>query len=204
MDKKVLELKNITKEFPGVVALKGINFDLKNGEVHALVGENGAGKSTLVKIITGIYPQTTGSIIYEGKPVSWHSPIESIRRGISAIYQEPTIFPDLNVAQNIFMGHQSYSSITRKINWRDLYDRTSKLMRELNSNIKPKDRIKGLSVAERQLVEIAKALSTNAKILIMDEPTSSLSISESKKLFSILASRIRFRSGCDNLSNNGF
>jgi rhamnose transport system ATP-binding protein len=186
MNEKILELRNITKEFPGVVALNNVDFNLKYGEIHTLVGENGAGKSTLVKIITGIYTQTSGDIIYEGESVLWHSPIESIRRGIAAIYQEPTIFPDLNVAENIFMGHQRYNNITRKINWRYLYKETNKIMNELNVNIKPRDRIRGLSVAERQLVEIAKALSTNAKILIMDEPTSSLSISESKKLFSII------------------
>jgi len=186
MNEKILELRNITKEFPGVVALNNVDFDLKYGEIHALVGENGAGKSTLVKIITGIHPQTSGDIIYEGESVLWHSPIESIRRGIAAIYQEPTIFPDLNIAENIFMGHQRYNNITRKINWRYLYKETNRIMNELNVNIKPRDRIRGLSVAERQLVEIAKALSTNAKILIMDEPTSSLSISESKRLFSIM------------------
>ena len=185
-NEKILELKNITKEFPGVVALKGVDFDLRYGEVHTLVGENGAGKSTLVKIITGIYPQTSGDIIYEGGSVSWHNPLESIKRGIAAIYQEPTIFPDFNVAENIFMGHQSYNKVSRKINWRYLYKKTSTLMGGLAANIKPRDNIRGLSMAERQLVEIAKALSINAKILIMDEPTSALSISESRELFSII------------------
>jgi len=185
-NEKILELKNITKEFPGVVALKGVDFDLRYGEVHTLVGENGAGKSTLVKIIAGIYPQTSGDIIYEGGSVSWHNPLESIKRGIAAIYQEPTIFPDFNVAENIFMGHQSYNKVSRKINWRYLYKKTNTLMGGLVANIKPRDNIRGLSMAERQLVEIAKALSLNAKILIMDEPTSALSVSESRELFSII------------------
>ena len=186
MSENILELRKITKQFPGVTALKDVDFDLQAGEVHALVGENGAGKSTLVKIITGVLNPTHGEIIYEDKPVTWHNPQDSIKRGIAAIYQEPAIFPDLNVAENIFMGHQPHSQTTRKINWRQLYDKTDELMHSLNVQIKPTDKIRGLSIAERQLVEIAKALSTNAKIVIMDEPTSALSISESEELFAII------------------
>jgi rhamnose transport system ATP-binding protein len=186
MGKNILELRNITKLFPGVLALKEVNFDLQEGEVHALVGENGAGKSTLVKIITGIYPPSEGKIIYQGREVVWNNPMESNLRGIAAIYQEPTIFPDLNVAENIFMGHQKYNKYTRKIRWGELYAKTRELMNNLNTNIKPRDRIIGLSLAERQLVEIAKALSMEAKIIIMDEPTSALSISESEELFGII------------------
>ncbi len=186
MAENILELKNISKQFPGVLALDGVDFDLKEGEVHALVGENGAGKSTLVKIITGIYKSTEGNIIYKGKEIEWANPLESVMEGIAAIYQEPTIFPDLNVAENIFMGHHKFNKYTRKIRWKELYDKTRELMKNLNPNIKPKDRIIGLSLAERQLVEIAKALSMEAKIIIMDEPTSALSISESEELFSII------------------
>lgn len=186
MQEHILELRQITKQFPGVTALKDVDFDLRAGEVHALVGENGAGKSTLVKIITGVLQPTQGKIIYEGDPVSWHDPKESINRGIAAIYQDLAIFPDLNVAENIFMGHQPHNKTTRKINWRQLYAKTEELMQTLNVNIKPTDKIRGLSIAERQLVEIAKALSINAKIVIMDEPTSALSISESEELFQII------------------
>ena len=186
MENRILELKKITKEFPGVLALEDVDFDLKKGEVHALVGENGAGKSTLVKIITGVLTQTSGNIIYNGNNVAWGNPLDATRSGIAAIYQEPTIFPDLNVAENIFMGHQDYNSISRKIKWRSIYNKTNYLMKSLSPRIKARDKIKGLSLAERQLVEIAKALSMETKIIVMDEPTSALSISESKELFSII------------------
>jgi rhamnose transport system ATP-binding protein len=182
----VLELRKITKQFPGVTALREVDFDLRAGEVHALVGENGAGKSTLVKIITGVLQPTEGEILYEGQPVLWENPRDSISRGIAAIYQEPSIFPDLNVAENIFMGHQPRGGISRNIYWRKLYQDTNELLKTLKSRISAKDKIMGLSIAERQLVEIAKALSINARIVIMDEPTSALSISESEELFAIV------------------
>jgi rhamnose transport system ATP-binding protein len=186
MTTPILELRKITKQFPGVTALKDVDFDLQAGEVHALVGENGAGKSTLVKIMTGVLQPTQGEILYEAQPVAWHNPKESINRGIAAIYQDPAIFPDLNVAENIFMGHQPHSQTTRRIYWQQLYTKTDELMHSLNVHIKPTDKIRGLSIAERQLVEIAKALSIKAKIVIMDEPTSALSISESEELFAII------------------
>ncbi len=182
----ILELRKITKQFPGVTALREVDFALRRGEVHALVGENGAGKSTLVKIITGVLEPTQGEILYEGRPVVWDNPQESIRRGIAAIYQEPAIFPDLNVAENIFMGHQPVNPITRKIGWGRLYRETNRLFETLKADIRATDKIVALSIAERQLVEIAKALSIEAKIVIMDEPTSALSISESERLFAII------------------
>ena len=115
MSEYILELKNITKIFSGGAALDDVDFSLKYGEVHSIIGENGAGKSTLIKIITGVYFPTSGKIIYEGEDIVWSSPMESINSGIAAIYQEPAIFPDLNIAENIFMGHQSYNKYTRKI-----------------------------------------------------------------------------------------
>ena len=186
MGTNILELRKITKQFPGVLAVKDVDFELRAGEVHALVGENGAGKSTLVKMMTGVIKPTHGDIFYQGEKVVWRNAQESIQRGIAAIYQDPAIFPDLNVAENIFMGHQPHSPITRRILWGTLYAKTDELMRALNVPIKATDRIRGLSLAERQLVEIAKALSINAKIVIMDEPTSALSISESEELFKII------------------
>jgi len=114
----ILELKNITKIFPGGKALDSVVFNLEYGEVHALIGENGAGKSTLVKIITGVYHATEGEIFYEGKKVTWRTPLESVNKGIAAIYQEPSIFPDLSIAENIFMGHQYFNKYTRKISWK--------------------------------------------------------------------------------------
>ncbi|MDD3521113.1 MAG: sugar ABC transporter ATP-binding protein [Actinomycetota bacterium] len=187
MSEYILELKNITKIFSGGPALDDVDFSLKYGEVHSIIGENGAGKSTLIKIITGVYSLTSGKIIYEDKDTVWSSPIESINKGIAAIYQEPAIFPDLNIAENIFMGHQAYNKYTRKISWRSLYKKTDNLMKELNIDLNPKQKIRTLSLAERQMVEIAKALSIKSKIIIMDEPTSALSISESEKLFEIIA-----------------
>ncbi len=186
MSEYILELKNITKIFSGGPALEDVDFSLKYGEVHSIIGENGAGKSTLIKIITGVYSLTGGKIIFEGEDIIWANPMESINKGIAAIYQEPAIFPDLNIAENIFMGHQNYNKYTRKILWKNLYKRTEDLMKELNIDLNPKQKIRSLSLAERQMVEIAKALSIKSKIIIMDEPTSALSISESEKLFEII------------------
>ena len=186
MSEYILELKNITKIFSGGPALEDVDFSLKYGEVHSIIGENGAGKSTLIKIITGVYSLTGGKIIFEGEDIVWANPMESINKGIAAIYQEPAIFPDLNIAENIFMGHQNYNKYTRKILWKNLYKRTEDLMKELNIDLNPKQKIRSLSLAERQMVEIAKALSIKSKIIIMDEPTSALSISESEKLFEII------------------
>ena len=182
----ILELRKITRQFPGVTALREVDFTLRRGEVHALVGENGAGKSTLVKIVTGVLQPSQGEILYEGLPVVWDNPQESIRRGIAAIYQEPAIFPDLNVAENIFMGHHPANPLTRVINWRRLYRETNRLFETLKADIRATDKIVALSIAERQLVEIAKALSVQARVVIMDEPTSALSISESEELFAII------------------
>ena len=186
MKKKILKLKNITKRFPGVIALNNISFELDQGEVHAIIGENGAGKSTLVKIITGVLKPTIGHIYYEDREISWSSPIEATRSGIAAIYQEPTVFPDLNVAENIFMGHQDYNRLSRKIKWSNIYRRTNDLMKNLAPSIKAKDTISSLRYSERQLVEVVKAISIDAKIILMDEPTAALSISESEELFSVI------------------
>ena len=188
MENNILELKSITKVFPGVTALDNVEFNLKYAEIHAIVGENGAGKSTLVKIITGVYGMTSGEIKYLGENIKWKNSMESQNKGISAIYQDPTIYPDLNVTENIFMGHQKISNVTRKINWRYLYKRTQELLNSLGVGdiINPKEIVRGLSIAERQIVEIAKALSMDSKILIMDEPTASLSQRESENLFNII------------------
>jgi rhamnose transport system ATP-binding protein len=187
MSDLILELSGVTKRFPGVTALADVDFDLRPGEVHALVGENGAGKSTLAKIITGVIQPTAGDIVYAGRRVSWHDPNEAINEGVAAVYQDPAVFPDLSVAENIFMGHQPCDKLTRRILWRELHARTADLMRSLKSHIDPRARLGGLSAAERQLVEVAKALSIHAKVLIMDEPTSALSISESEEMFGIIA-----------------
>ena len=186
MSEIILELSGVSKHYPGVKALAGCHFDLCPGEVHALVGENGAGKSTLIKIATGVQQPTEGVIRYEGQPVVWRNPQEAIRRGIAAVYQDPAIFPDLSVAENIFMNHQPHGAVSRRIHWRELHARTQALLQSLNAPINPRTKLGRLSAAEKQLVEIAKALSVNAKVLIMDEPTSTLSRSESEEMFRII------------------
>ena len=182
----VLKLDNISKRYPGVVALKEASMELLSGEVHALIGENGAGKSTLVKIMTGVIQPSGGKIVLDGEGTVWRDAYDALKKGIIAIYQEPATFPDLNVAENIFLRHQPVHPVTQKINWRKVYKDTADLLAELDSSIKPTDKIEGLSFAERQIVEIAKALSVNARIIIMDEPTAALSMMESEKLFKIV------------------
>ncbi len=186
MDKKILRLENITKTFPGTLALDKVNFDLNAGEVHALVGENGAGKSTLIKIISGIYQPDSGSIYLNGNLVNLKNSLFAQKHGIAAIYQEPTIFPDLSVAENVYMGHQECSPITRRINWKKMYDNTGQLLESLEMKLDPRVKVKDLSAAKQQLVEIVKALSLNSQILIMDEPTSALTLNEVKDLFKII------------------
>lgn len=182
---KLLELKNITKTFTGTQALSGVDFDLYPGEIHALVGENGAGKSTLIKIITGIHQPDSGEIILDGKKVVFHDARASYDHGIAAIYQEASLFEDLSIAENIYMGHQEVRPITRNIKWSALYAKADEFIRSLDVDLDPRAPVRSLSIAKKQLVEIIKALSANAKILIMDEPTASLTREEIDYLFRI-------------------
>ena len=186
MTEGILKLSNITKTFTGTVALSEVNFDLFPGEVHAIIGENGAGKSTLIKIISGIHQPDSGEIYLNGRLVNLKNTFFAQQHGIAAIYQEPTIFPDLNIAENVFMGHQECSQITRRINWKKMYKDTEKLLESLEVNLNSRTKVRNLSAAEQQLVEIVKALSLNSKILIMDEPTSALTLHEVKELFNII------------------
>jgi len=186
LGENILRLENITKIFPGTVALDRVRFELDKGEVHALVGENGAGKSTLIKIISGIHHADSGQIYLDGEPVSITNPLMAQQHGIAAIYQEPTIFPDLSVAENVFMGHQEYNPISRLINWRKVYEETEQLLKSLGVDLNPRMMVKNLSTAKQQMVEIVKALSVKSRILIMDEPTSALTLREVKDLFDII------------------
>ena len=179
----ILELEHITKTFPGVKALDDVHFDLKHGEIHALIGENGAGKSTLIKVITGVYQPDAGRILLDGVPVEIHSTADSQRLGIAAIYQHVTCYPDLSVTENIFIGHEKIHPLTRKIDWKDLHQRASELLAQLDADFDPRALMANLSVAQQQIVEIAKALSTNARIIIMDEPTAPLTARESEDLY---------------------
>ncbi|MBM4464323.1 MAG: sugar ABC transporter ATP-binding protein [Chloroflexi bacterium] len=185
MSDYILELQEISKSFPGVQALDGVDFNLRAGEVHALVGENGAGKSTLIKVVSGVHQPDAGEIQFQGRSVTFANPLIAQQHGIAAIYQEPTLFPDLDVAENIFMGRQPLQPVTRRINRRQMYEEAGKLLRSLGMNLDPHTRVRGLSFADQQMVEIAKALSVNAQVLIMDEPTSALTLREVANLFRI-------------------
>ena len=185
MSERILELNHVTKTFPGVRALDDVHFDLLPGEIHALIGENGAGKSTLIKVITGVYQPDEGEILFDGKPVEIHSTADSQRLGIAAIYQHVTCYPTLSVTENIFIGHEKVNPLTRKIDWKDLHRRAQELLGRLDADFDPRTTMSSLSVARQQIVEIAKALSTNARVIIMDEPTAALTVRESEDLYRI-------------------
>lgn len=185
MSDYVLELRGITKIFPGVKALDNVSFNLKSGEIHALMGENGAGKSTFIKVITGVHTPEKGEIYLNGQKVEIKTPKDAQRMGIAAIYQHVTCYPDLSVTENIFMGHEKIEKTTKRILWKDMHAEAQKLLDELSANFEPKAKMGALSVAQQQIVEIAKALSANAKIIIMDEPTAALTKRESEELYKI-------------------
>ncbi|MBQ4451579.1 MAG: sugar ABC transporter ATP-binding protein [Clostridia bacterium] len=182
----ILEMKHITKIFPGVKALDGVSFDLRAGEIHAIVGENGAGKSTFIKVLTGVHQPDGGEIILDGKPLVMANPNIAIQHGIAAIYQHAASYPDLSVAENIFIGHEFRTGPF--ISWVKARKEAQKLLDSIGANFSPNASVGALSVAQQQMVEIAKALSQNARILIMDEPTAALSKKESEELYSIARS----------------
>ena len=181
----VLSLRGVSKSFPGVRALHGVSLTLRAGEVTALVGENGAGKSTLVKILTGIYPPDEGEILVSGRPLICNGPRDAWAAGIVAIHQETVMFDELSVAENIFMGHMPRAGGGR-VDWAEMKARTGELLKRLEADFEAGDLLKTLSVARKHLVEIARALSHEALIIIMDEPTSALSAREIGDLFAII------------------
>lgn len=181
----ILEMRAISKTFPGVKALNDVNIALFPGEVTALIGENGAGKSTLVKILTGIYQSDEGEIHIDGKPVTFGNAQDAIDHGVTAIHQETVLFDELSVAENIFIGHAPKTSLGL-VNWKGVNARALALLHSLESNIDPRTRLKDLSIAQRHLVAIARALSVDARIVIMDEPTAALSSKEVDDLFQIV------------------
>ncbi|MBU5307812.1 sugar ABC transporter ATP-binding protein [Clostridioides mangenotii] len=184
MSNTILKLTNIAKEFPGVRALDDINFSLEKGEVHALLGENGAGKSTLIKILTGAHSKTSGKFVFQDKEIEHISPTISKEIGINAIYQELTVFDELTVAQNIFMGKEINGKILT--NDKKMNDEAKKIFDNMGIDINPKSLVSSLSIAQKQMVEIARVLSLDTKILIMDEPTSSISKKETEILFRLI------------------
>jgi len=183
--KPVLEMRGISQIFPGVKALDNVSIALHPGKVTALIGENGAGKSTLVKILTGIYRPNEGEILVDGQPVTFASAQAAIDAGVTAIHQETVLFDELTVAENIFLGHAPRTRL-RTIDWKVMNSRAKALLTALESNIDPTIRLKDLSIAQRHLVAIARALSIEARIVIMDEPTAALSRKEIDDLFRII------------------
>ena len=184
MSEYVLELKDITKRFPGVVALNKVQFQLKKGEIHALMGENGAGKSTLIKVITGVHKPDEGHIFVNGEEVFFQNTNDSAEKKISAIYQHSTTYMYLSVTENIFMGHELKNRFGF-LDWPKMHGMAKDLLQGLGSNIDPRTLMRNLSVAEQQVVEISKAVSANAEIVIMDEPTAALSKRECEELYRI-------------------
>jgi len=186
MNSPVLQMSEISKSFPGVKALDGVSFDLNQSEIHALVGENGAGKSTLIKILAGVYPhgEYGGEILIEGSPRRFNSVRDSERAGIAVIYQELSLVKDLSVAENIFLGREPRRFGV--INWEELYGRAEQLLDSLHLAIDPLTPVRNLGIGQQQLIEIAKALSQEARIVVLDEPTAALTDAEVETLFGIL------------------
>ena len=183
----LLELRHISKTFPGVRALDDVQFEVMPGEVHALLGENGAGKSTLIKIASGVYQPDDGQVLIEGNPVRFSSPRDAQSNGIATIYQELLLYPELSVAENIFMGHALRTRFGT-MDWGAMSKRALELLASLNIHDMDVNRKVGsLTVGNRQRVEIAKALSMNARVLIMDEPTAAITESDVEQLFAIIA-----------------
>jgi ribose transport system ATP-binding protein len=182
----LVEMEHISKEFPGVRALDDCRFDLRPGEVHALVGENGAGKSTLMKILAGVYARDSGEIRFKGQPVEIASPRAAQDLGISIIHQELNLMPHLTVAQNVFIGREPRGRLRFDLDESELIARTRPLLDALHLTLDPRTRVAKLAVAQQQMVEIAKALSFNSDVLIMDEPTAALTDTEIAELFRII------------------
>lgn len=184
MNSDILTIKGITKKYPGVVALNNVSFNVRRGEVHALIGENGAGKSTLIKAVTGAIKPDEGEMIFEGVSYQSMTPALSQEVGIAAIYQEFTLAPALSVAENIFMGQKVNRGFV--MNHNVLYKNTQEILNNFHLNINPKELVRNLTVAYKQLVEIGKAIAKNAKLIIMDEPTAPLTDDEVDILMNII------------------
>lgn len=182
----LLSMRGISKSFPGVRALDSVDFEVDAAEIHAFLGENGAGKSTLLKILSGAQPPDSGTIAFAGQPVTFASPQEAQKAGIVTIYQEFTLAPDMTVAENVFIGREPGSRLF--ISYRQLEEQTAALCRRIGLERSPRALVRDLSVAEQQMVEIARALSMKSRLIVMDEPTSALSRAEVEKLFSIIRS----------------
>ncbi len=182
MGEILLTMRGICKSFPGVKALNNVDFTLRAGEIHALMGENGAGKSTLIKVLTGVYPKDTGEISVEGQPIAIHSPQDAQKNGIATVYQEITLCPNLTVAENMFIGRNE----NLVVDWGKMVKRSDELLKNLGIPARPKQQLGSCSIAVQQMVAIARAVDMNCKVLILDEPTSSLDDKEVEMLFSLM------------------
>ncbi len=186
MNEILVQMEGIEKSFPGVHALNQAKFELRPGEVHALVGENGAGKSTLMKVLAGVYGKDAGRILYKGKEVEIHNPRAAQHLGISMIHQELNLMPHLTVAQNIFIGREPRQNVKFMLDEKAINQQAQQVFEMMHLNLDPKIKVADLTVAKQQMVEIAKALSFNAEVLIMDEPTAALTDTEIEELFRII------------------
>lgn len=186
MNPYILEMNNISKEFTGVKALSNVNFKVNKGEIHCLIGENGAGKSTLMKVLSGVYPHGTytGDIVFEGQVQSFSKISDSVKTGIAIIYQELALFPDLTVYENIFAGNEVKKGSV--VDWNQTIIKAQEMLNKVKLDVNPEVLIKDLGVGKQQLVEIAKALSKDVKLLILDEPTAALNEDDSENLLQLL------------------
>jgi len=186
MKPPILEMKNITKEFPGVRALNNVSFQVNEGEIHCLVGENGAGKSTLMKVLSGVYPfgEYSGDILFRGEIQKFASISDSEKAGIAIIYQELALVPEMMIYENIFLGHEIRKGFV--VDWNETITRATEMLKKVRLEVNPAMKVKDLGVGKQQLVEIAKALSRDVKLLILDEPTSSLNEDDARNLFTLL------------------
>lgn len=185
MGQELLKLEDIEKSFPGVKALDGVNLTVTSGRVMALMGENGAGKSTLMKVLTGIYKRDAGTLTYLGKKTDFKGPAQSQAAGISIIHQELNLLPELSIAENIFLGREKTGAFGN-IRWSEMYSEADALLARLGVSHSSKTRLGDLGIGEQQMVEIAKALSFESRVIIMDEPTDALTDTETKALFSVI------------------
>ena len=183
-DTPLLAVRGLTKAFPGVRALDGVDFTLRRGEIHALMGENGAGKSTLIKVLTGVYRRDSGAILFEGCSIDPHSPAEAQRLGISTVYQEVNLIPFLSVAENIFLGREPKKFA--RIDWRQIHVGAAAALKELDIEVDVRRPLNSYSIAVQQMVAIARALHIEARVLVLDEPTSSLDANEVEHLFAVM------------------
>ena len=186
MNTPILEMKSITKSFPGVLALNNVSFQVAQGEIHCLVGENGAGKSTLMKVLSGVYPfgDYTGDILFNGKVQKFNGIADSESAGIAIIYQELALFPELSVYENVLLGHEITKGLS--INWKETIKKSIEMLKNVGLNVHPESLVKDLGVGQQQLVEIAKALCKDIKLLILDEPTAALNESDCENLYVLI------------------